>query len=128
MRRVQSLVDTLDVLKSRNSYASDNMHRTVPSTTQREVFNPNCGSVRSVTSPWETCDPRGSFSPSFAMPSSALSPTPYVAHSTVPYYVPHPPMPSSTPSAYVPYPPMPSYAHFSMPSSSEVNQNWEHFG
>ncbi|KAL0344435.1 UNVERIFIED_CONTAM: BAG family molecular chaperone regulator 4 [Sesamum radiatum] len=111
VRRVQSLVDTLDVLKSRNSNASNNMHKTVSSTTQREAFNPDCGSVRSVTSPWETFDPHGSLSPSFAMPSSALSPTPYVAHSTVPYYVPYP-MPSSTPSAYAPIRlcSLPSYA------------------
>ncbi|KAL0333176.1 UNVERIFIED_CONTAM: BAG family molecular chaperone regulator 4 [Sesamum angustifolium] len=127
VRRVQSLVDTLDVLKSSNSNAFNNIHKTVSSTTQREAFNPDCGSVRSVTSLWETLYPRGSFSPSFAMPSSAPSPTPYVAHSTVPYYVPYP-MPSSTPSAYVSYPPMPSYAHFPMPSSSDITQNWEHFG
>ncbi|KAL0316422.1 UNVERIFIED_CONTAM: BAG family molecular chaperone regulator 4 [Sesamum radiatum] len=127
VRRVQSLVDTLDVLKSSNSNAFNNIHKTVSSTTQREAFNPDCGSVRSVTSPWETLYPRGSFSPSFAMPSSAPSPTPYVAHSTVPYYVPYP-MPSSTPSAYISYPPMPSYAHFPMPSSSDITQSWEHFG
>ncbi|KAK4432257.1 BAG family molecular chaperone regulator 4 [Sesamum alatum] len=94
VRRVQSLVDTLDVLKSRNSNASNNVHEIVSSTTQRGVFNPRC--------------------PSFAMPSSA---TPYVAHSTVSYYVPYP-TPSSTPSAYAPYPPMLSSAHFLMPSSS----------
>ncbi|KAL0426221.1 UNVERIFIED_CONTAM: BAG family molecular chaperone regulator 4 [Sesamum latifolium] len=127
VRRVQSLVDTLDVLKSRNSNASNNMHKTVSSTTRWEAFNPDCGSVRSVTSPSETFDHHGSFSPSFAMPSSAPSPTPYVAHSTVPYYVPYP-MPSSTPSAYVLYPPMPSYAHLPMASSSDITENWEHFG
>ncbi|KAK4392335.1 BAG family molecular chaperone regulator 4 [Sesamum angolense] len=53
VRRVQSLVDTLDVLKSSNSNAFNNIHKTVSSTTQREAFNPIV-EVLDITRNWDT--------------------------------------------------------------------------
>ncbi|KAI3447808.1 hypothetical protein Pfo_004473 [Paulownia fortunei] len=128
VRRVQSIVETLDVLKSRNSNAFSNAHKSVSVTTQWEAFSP-CESVNASL-------PMPSTAP-YSMPSFAPSPMSYFTSSTVPsstpspvpYYVPSPLPPSAPfPMPYYVPSPMPPSAPFPMPSSSKVTQNWEHFG
>ncbi|PIN11289.1 hypothetical protein CDL12_16111 [Handroanthus impetiginosus] len=177
VRRIQGILEKLDVLKSRNSNPLSNTQKTTSVTTQREACNASCESTRSVTTQWETFDPvNENVNPSFPIPPSSQYPTPYFAppnvpsstSSTEPYYVPShnpyfiPPnvpyyvpssqlhyyVPSSQPY-YVPSPgpyfipsdghyyvpstasssSSPSSVPFPMPSSStNVTQNWEHFG
>ncbi|GFP92767.1 bag family molecular chaperone regulator 4 [Phtheirospermum japonicum] len=86
VRRVQSFVDTMDIIKSRNSNPFNNAASV---TTQWETFEPSCGNV-TATSP-------------APLPSHAPTPPPFSAHApdptsfSSPTPVPTPtPMPSST--------------------------------
>ncbi|KAK6118258.1 hypothetical protein DH2020_048044 [Rehmannia glutinosa] len=51
VRRVQSLVDTMDIIKSKNSNPFINGNNTASVTTQWEMFEPGFGSPSSVPSP-----------------------------------------------------------------------------
>ncbi|KAK6120237.1 hypothetical protein DH2020_045928 [Rehmannia glutinosa] len=79
VRRVQSLVDTMDIIKSKNSNPFINGNNTASVTTQWETFEPGFGSVSAAS-------PMPSPAPPTPLPST---PTP------VPSSVPSP-MPSST--------------------------------
>lgn len=64
VRRVQNLVDTLDIMKARNSNPLSNNDKTVKVTTKWEKFDSECGSLDappSASSPevneaWESFD------------------------------------------------------------------------
>lgn len=154
VRRIQSMVEKLDKLKSRNSNSFSKTHKNLSEATQSRTFNSDCQSVNTPS----------------PMPSSSPYPGPHVTPSHVPYYdpsqfsyfnpshgqyydptqvsyftpsTPYPVPyydptyfsylnPSTLPPTHSPVPyydpsHMPSSAPFSMPPSSEVTQNWEHF-
>ncbi|KAI3473129.1 hypothetical protein Pfo_030421 [Paulownia fortunei] len=79
VRRVQSFVETMDILKSRNSNSFSNVDDTVSVTTQWETFEPGCGSATAAS----------------PIPSSAPTPVPSSAPLSVPSSAPLP-VPSST--------------------------------
>ncbi|KAL3617471.1 hypothetical protein CASFOL_037792 [Castilleja foliolosa] len=93
VRRVQSFVDTMDIIKSRNSNPSNDAASV---TTQWETFEPSCGTVPSpAPSPAHAPNPSSYLSPT-PLPSHAPAPTPFPAHTPVPSPFPaHTPNPSS---------------------------------
>ncbi|KAL8509226.1 hypothetical protein ACS0TY_016422 [Phlomoides rotata] len=155
VRRVQSMVETLDMLKSRNRTSVSNTHKNLSEATQSSrAFSSGCQSVNTPS----------------PMPSSSPYPVPHFAPSTpshAPYYDPYqmpylnPPhvqyydptqISNFTPSTHYPviyydptqtsfydpstHSPVPYYydpshmtssASFSVPPSSEVTPKWEHF-
>ncbi|KAK4418920.1 BAG family molecular chaperone regulator 4 [Sesamum alatum] len=155
VRRVQSFVETMDILKSRNSKPSSSV------TTQWETFEPGCGSMSTMpmpsTSPIRTTStpmpsstpmptptpttsstptsmtsstPLPTPTPTTVMPTTPPTPTPYPVPYSVPSAVPSSaPSPSPSPSQ-LPFSapsPAPSSAPSPMPSSTKVTQDWEQF-
>lgn len=142
MRRVQSIVDSLDVLKSRNLNVVNNRHESVTSgATHCEAFYPECENER-LKSMSSTGDP-GSDGVN-AMPHPAPFPVPYyyppsnVAYPGLyptPYHTPYEWMPYQEGAYPMPYnvsAPMPYYdASCVYPYSTGTpssSQNWERFG
>ncbi|KAH6824743.1 hypothetical protein C2S53_010818 [Perilla frutescens var. hirtella] len=119
VRRVQSLVDTLDTLKSRNSNSISNTQKNVSAATEWRAFD----SSPSTAPPVVTSPPSPTPSPSSAppvLPSSSLTPTPLPSSDppVVPSSSPSPThthLPSSSPS------PMPSSSTYPVPYLTPSN-------
>ncbi|XP_011095053.1 BAG family molecular chaperone regulator 4 [Sesamum indicum] len=156
VRRVQSFVETMDILKSRNSKPLSSV------TTQWETFEPGFGSMSTMPmpsssptltnptpmtsstptpTPIPTCTstpttmtsstPLPTRNPTAVMsstPSPIPYPVPYSAPSQLPSSAPSP-APLSTPSSMPSSAPSPAplSAPLPMPSSTKVTQDWEHF-
>lgn len=110
VRRVQSYVETLDVLKSRNTNSND----TACVTTQWETFEPGCASVGTMST-----------EPSSTVTLPSYNPTPIPVSSTTPHptLAPAPANPFSFPGST----PVSFSSPSHLPSSTNVTQDWEHF-
>lgn len=116
VRRVQSFVETMDTLKSRNADFSNN-NDTAPVTTQWETFEPEFANEKNVSTEPHSPSTTPSYNPT---PASAPSPTPTPApvmsstDTPVPFSI-----PGSAPVLSSSSPPL--------PSATMVTQDWEHF-
>ncbi|KAG8377057.1 hypothetical protein BUALT_Bualt09G0128400 [Buddleja alternifolia] len=128
VRRVQSFVETMDILKSRNSNPFSNVNNNISITTQWETFEPGFGSMNPAL-------PMPSSAPA-PMSSSIPTPLPPSTPAPMPSSIPTPP-PPSTPAPMLSSTPthtpssipstVPSSAPSHMPSSTKVTQDWEQF-
>ncbi|KAL7136190.1 hypothetical protein ABFS83_10G012800 [Erythranthe nasuta] len=143
VRRVQSFVETMDVLKSRNSNPLSNGYNNVPVTTKWETFEPESQSpVQPVTTalpspvpfPQSPVPPVTTPLPSpVPFPQSPVPPVTTPLPSPAPSQRPVPPVTTPSPS-FAPttqpssaHSPVPSFVPTTMPSSTKVTQDWEHF-
>ncbi|KAL8039090.1 hypothetical protein ABFX02_10G012500 [Erythranthe guttata] len=149
VRRVQSFVETMDVLKSRNSNPLSNGYNNVPVTTKWETFEPESQTPlpsQSPVPPVTTALPSPVPFPQSPVPPVTTplpSPVPFPQSPVPPVTTPLPsPAPSQSPVPPVTTPspsfapttqpssahsPVPSFVPTSMPSSTKVTQDWEHF-
>ncbi|KAH6787047.1 hypothetical protein C2S52_006599 [Perilla frutescens var. hirtella] len=141
VRRVQSFVETMDILKSKNANHSSNNNDAACVTTQWETFESGFGSESTLSTEPSSPPTTASYIPTPASapsptPASALSPTPAPAPSPSPSPSPAP-APAPAPVTYSTNTPIPfsvpgstpvlSSSPSHLPSATKVTQDWEHF-
>lgn len=116
VRHVQSFVETLDILKSRNTNSND----TACVTTQWETFEPGCESVSTMSTEPSSTVTLPSYNPT---PIPVSSTTPHPTSTRTPTLAPAPANPFSFPGST----PVSFSSPSHLPSSTNATQDWEHF-